>query len=431
MGTGEYPPLAERFQVPIVVTGFEPLDILEGIRRTVHQLEGGRHEVENAYARAVQREGNPRREPMLDDVFEVGDRSWRGIGMIPQSGWRLSERYRAFDAEHRFSVGGIQTQESERVPQRRGAPGADQAARVRGVRQGVHAAQPARRDDGLQRGRVRGLLPLPPARCTAAASGAGSEEAEPTLADRPRRPDFEGWTCPLPLRDSPTIVMGHGGGGAMSAELVEHLFLPAFGEVTPRRSSATPPCCTSAGTRLAFSTDSFVVRPLFFPGGCIGDLAVNGTVNDLAMSGAARRSTSRRASSSRRAPTSPWSAPSPSGWGPRRARAGVRVVTGDTKVVDAGHGDGIYVNTAGIGVVPDGVDIRAATAPRPGDVVIVSGDIGVHGVAIMSVREGLRVRHRDRQRLRAPERAGGGDAGGHRRPPRAARPHPRRAWPPR
>ena len=112
MGTDEYPPLAEKYGVPIVVTGFEPLDILEGIRRTVHQLEEGRHEVENAYPRAVSPDGNPVAIRMLEDVFEVVDRSWRGIGMIPQSGWRLSERYREYDAEERFRVGDIQTQES-------------------------------------------------------------------------------------------------------------------------------------------------------------------------------------------------------------------------------------------------------------------------------------------------------------------------------
>ncbi len=112
MGMGEYPGLAERFGVPIVVTGFEPLDILEGIRRTVHQLEDGRAEVENAYPRAVAAEGNPVAVRMLEDVFEVVDRAWRGIGMIPQSGWRLSERYREYDAEYRFSVRDIQTQES-------------------------------------------------------------------------------------------------------------------------------------------------------------------------------------------------------------------------------------------------------------------------------------------------------------------------------
>jgi hydrogenase expression/formation protein HypD len=112
MGTSEYPGLAERFEVPIVVTGFEPLDILEGIRRTVRQLERGEHYVENAYARVVPPEGNPAARALLEDVFQVTDRSWRGIGMIPASGWRLAEKYRDFDAEYRFSVSDINTEES-------------------------------------------------------------------------------------------------------------------------------------------------------------------------------------------------------------------------------------------------------------------------------------------------------------------------------
>jgi hydrogenase expression/formation protein HypD len=112
MGTAEYPPLAEKYEVPIVVTGFEPLDILEGIRRTVVQLEEGRHELENAYPRAVRAEGNLPAMEMLRDVFEVTDRTWRGIGTIPQSGWRLSEKYAEFDAETRFSLSDIRTAES-------------------------------------------------------------------------------------------------------------------------------------------------------------------------------------------------------------------------------------------------------------------------------------------------------------------------------
>ncbi len=112
MGTEEYPPLAERYEVPIVVTGFEPLDILEGIRRTVLQLERGEHELENAYARVVPPEGNKAARALLEDVFQVTDRGWRGIGVIPDSGWRLSEKYRDFDAEFRFEVSDINTEES-------------------------------------------------------------------------------------------------------------------------------------------------------------------------------------------------------------------------------------------------------------------------------------------------------------------------------
>lgn len=198
-------------------------------------------------------------------------------------------------------------------------------------------------------------------------------------------PDFAGWSCPLPLRDHPRVVMGHGGGGAMSAELVENIFAPAFGGAQAAlRDSAE---LTLGGARLAFSTDSFVVRPLFFPGGSIGDLAVNGTVNDLAMSGAAAAYLScgvileegvEMALVGRVAQA----------MGAAARAAGVEVVTGDTKVVEAGHGDGIYLNTAGIGLIPAGVDLRPQRA-APGDVVIVSGEIGLHGVAIMSVREGL------------------------------------------
>jgi hydrogenase expression/formation protein HypD len=112
MGTEQYEPLVEKYQVPMVVTGFEPLDVLEGIRRAVMQLEAGEARVENAYARAVSAKGNPVAQAVLEDVFEVTDRSWRGIGPIPQSGWKLSERWSAFDAEQRFDVTAVTSPES-------------------------------------------------------------------------------------------------------------------------------------------------------------------------------------------------------------------------------------------------------------------------------------------------------------------------------
>jgi hydrogenase expression/formation protein HypE len=199
--------------------------------------------------------------------------------------------------------------------------------------------------------------------------------------------DAEGWVCPVPLRDSPAIVMGHGGGGAMSAELVEHLFLPGFGAAAEGVQLGDSAVVDVGGVRLAFSTDSYVVKPLFFPGGCIGDLAVNGTVNDLAMSGARPLVLSTAfilAEGTELAEIGRVA----QAMGRAAGAAGVRLVTGDTKVVDAGSGDGVFVNTAGIGLIAAGVDIRPDRA-RPGDVVIVSGDIGVHGVAVMSCREGL------------------------------------------
>ncbi|MFJ3927355.1 hydrogenase expression/formation protein HypE [Streptomyces sp. NPDC090022] len=209
-----------------------------------------------------------------------------------------------------------------------------------------------------------------------------------TLGPGPRatEPDPLAWTCPAPLRDRPRIVMGHGGGGALSAELVQHVFAPAYGgEALARLGDAA--ALTLGGVRLAFSTDSYVVRPLFFPGGSIGDLAVNGTVNDLAMSGARAAYLSCGFILEEGVEMEVVDRVARALGAAARA-AGVEVVTGDTKVVEAGHGDGIYVNTAGIGLVPEGVDLRPQRVV-PGDVVIVSGAIGLHGVAIMSVREGL------------------------------------------
>jgi hydrogenase expression/formation protein HypE len=174
----------------------------------------------------------------------------------------------------------------------------------------------------------------------------------------------------------------------MSGELVEHLFLPAFGAGEDAVRELTDSAVLDVGgTRLAFSTDSFVVRPLFFPGGSIGDLAVNGTVNDLAMSGARPVALSTAFILEEGTALEELGRVATALGAAARA-AGVRLVTGDTKVVDSGHGDGVYVNTAGIGVVPDGVDIRPRRA-RVGDVLLVSGDIGVHGVAVLSCREGL------------------------------------------
>jgi len=180
--------------------------------------------------------------------------------------------------------------------------------------------------------------------------------------------------------------MGHGGGGAMSAELIEHLFLPAFGPAADAAMGDSA-VLEVAGVRLAFSTDSYVVKPIVFPGGTIGDLAVNGTVNDLAMAGAQPMVLST-AFILEEGTALDELALVAQAIGTAALAAGVRLVTGDTKVVDAGHGDGVYVNTAGIGIVDARADIRPQRA-AVGDVVIASGDIGVHGVAVMSCRDGL------------------------------------------
>lgn len=180
--------------------------------------------------------------------------------------------------------------------------------------------------------------------------------------------------------------MEHGGGGKLSADLIEHLFLPAFRNARLDLLGDAAILPPTAG-RLAFTSDSFVVRPLFFPGGCIGDLAVNGTINDLAVSGATPLYLSASFILEEGLPISDLgrivnrmaiSAKS----------AGVTIVCGDTKVVDRGHGDGCYINTAGLGVLPEGVYVSVDQA-KPGDAIVVSGAIGNHGIAVLSVREGL------------------------------------------
>jgi len=203
------------------------------------------------------------------------------------------------------------------------------------------------------------------------------------------KPNLLGWTCPRPLQNYPTIVMGHGAGGRMMADLIEHLFAPAFdNEWLDQMGDSTviDPSAFSS-QQLAFTTDSFVVSPLFFPGGNIGELAVYGTVNDLAMRGARPLFLSAGFILEEGLPMETLGG-IVTAMAQACKKAGVKIATGDTKVVQKGHGDGIYINTSGIGIIPAGLDIGPRNA-RPGDAVLVSGTMGDHGIAIMSVREGL------------------------------------------
>jgi len=193
-------------------------------------------------------------------------------------------------------------------------------------------------------------------------------------------------SCPAPLRTSDTVLLGHGSGGKLTAELIRDVFLPALNNPVLSRLDDQA-IVNVGGQRLAFTTDSFVVKPLFFPGGDIGSLAVHGTINDLAMGGAKPLFLSaafiieegfsmdqlrRVAASMQRAASA----------------AGVQVVTGDTKVVERGKGDGLFINTTGVGIVADDVELSADRA-QPGDKVLLSGSIGEHGIAILAQREGL------------------------------------------
>ena len=200
--------------------------------------------------------------------------------------------------------------------------------------------------------------------------------------------DISRWSCPLPLQNYPTIVMGHGSGGKMMSDLIHHMFLPLLeNESLNQLGDSAVLELNSESPRLAFSTDSFVVHPLIFPGGNIGDLAVYGTVNDLAMAGAQPRYLSAAFILEEGLPMDTLGQITTT-FAQAAGISGVQVVTGDTKVVDKGHGDGLFINTTGIGLIPPGVQIAPGNA-QVGDAVIVSGSVGDHGMAIMSVREGL------------------------------------------
>jgi hydrogenase expression/formation protein HypE len=198
--------------------------------------------------------------------------------------------------------------------------------------------------------------------------------------------NFEGYTCPLPLQPNERVVIGHGSGGRLSHDLIERVFLPGFGKAAPRSLDDSAILDWSGG-QLAFTTDCHVVQPLFFPGGDIGRLAICGTVNDLAMVGAepvaltagfileeglAFETLDRVVRSMRTA----------------AEEAGVILAAGDTKVVERGKADGLFINTAGIGRFAGGAPIRGSGA-RAGDMVVLSGAIGDHGMAVVSAREGF------------------------------------------
>jgi hydrogenase expression/formation protein HypE len=198
-------------------------------------------------------------------------------------------------------------------------------------------------------------------------------------------PDFTS-ACPIPISQYPHVLMAHGGGGKLMHQLIGQMFLAAFHNpaLEAQHDSAV---VEWAGKKLAFTTDSYVVRPIFFPGGDIGSMAVHGTVNDLAMSGARPVYLSSAFILEEGLPMETlWRVV-----GSMRdaaQRCGVQIITGDTKVVDKGKGDGLFINTAGIGVIEHELKI-APPEVRPGDVVLVNGDLGRHGMAIMAVREGL------------------------------------------
>ena len=365
MGYTEYEELAAQFHVPFVVGGFEPLDLLEAILMLVRQLEEGRAEVENQYVRSVTRRRQRTGAPPHVRGFRGGRpemaRHRRDPALrLPPAPRVRRVRCRA-GLRHPDPRGGG----ARRVHRLARAARAGEARGLLRLRHPLHARDAPGRAHGLERRRLRRLLSVP-------------------AAHRPG--DAVTLSCPLPLPAKDRILLGHGSGGKLSADLLRDVFLPVFRSPVLSRLDDQA-VVEIGGARLAFTTDSFVVKPLFFRGGDIGSLAVHGTVNDLAMCGAEplylsaafileegfEMAALRRISESMA----------------RAAEAaGVEIVTGDTKVVEKGSGDGVFINTTGIGLVPPGLSLSAANA-RPGDRVLLSGTLGDHGIAILSEREGI------------------------------------------
>ena len=372
IGTHPYDFIARDYGKPIVVAGFEPLDLLQSVLMVLTQISEGRAEVENQYARIVPEHGNPISIAACNDVYEPrdsfngADRRDRQIGTEDQGkirrlrcGTKIRHRLR-----HRLARAGG----ARRVSLRRCDDWPHQAARLSEIWPRLHAGGAAGRLDGFVRRRLRSLLPV-----WRRASGGCRMNAH-------LRP---------PRRLSAThVTLAHGGGGKAMRDLVEDVFVaafanPAMGEMEDQ-ARLTNAALTVPGARLAFTTDAFVVDPIEFPGGDIGKIAVCGTVNDLVVGGAAPLWLSaafiieegvdvallRRIAASMRAAAD---------------EAGVAIVTGDTKVVGRGSADKIFIATSGIGVIAPDRDLRAS-AVQPGDVAIVNGTLGDHGAAIMVAR---------------------------------------------
>ena len=195
-----------------------------------------------------------------------------------------------------------------------------------------------------------------------------------------------GLNCPIPISDYKHVLLAHGGGGKLMHDLIEKMIIPGFrNELLDKQHDGA--VLNINGVKLAYTTDSYVISPLFFPGGNIGDLAVNGTVNDLAMCGAKPLFLSTGFVIEEGLPMETLYEVILS---MKKAgdAAGIEIVTGDTKVVDRGKGDGIFINTSGIGLIEHDINISPASI-KTGDLIVLSGDIGRHGIAVMSLREGL------------------------------------------
>ena len=371
-GWGIFESFVEKHGIPVVVAGFEPLDILAGLARLVELVRDRTPRVVNMFPRCVTKEGNLVAQRELWSVFDPVGGRWRGIAHVPNGNLRLRDEWAHVDARRRFSdrphrpLGLRAAHAVRQLHLRRHHVGHQVARRLHALREGVRARQAGRRLHGLLRRDLQDLAPVrrdpQPRRCAVKSVLAVSEER---------------------------VTLKHGAGGRAMRMLIEEVFLRDMPEtaalIGPEKmdDGAVLPL---GNQFLVLTTDSHVVQPIFFPGGDIGRLSVSGTVNDLAMMGATEplaltcaavleegfsRADLERIQESIRLTC---------------REAGASVVTGDTKVMGRGEIDGIILNTTGVAltdrVIPD-------SGLRPGDRIVVTGSIGDHGFAILAIRHGL------------------------------------------
>jgi hypothetical protein len=359
----------------------------------------------------VRREGNQPAQELIRKVFKVVPRKWRGIGEIPQSGLGLSDAYAAFDAEKKFGLADHHVEEPAEClsglvlqgkSNRTNARPSARAARrsIRSARRWFRAKARARRITGIGGSQLKLFMPKhqqPTLNIELPTPNAGSVvrcsmfDVYSVQCIHNADSFAKLWNsispaCPIPISQYPHVLMAHGGGGKLMHQLIGKMFLAAF------RNPLLETQHDSRGGRMDRQKtrvhDGFLRRAAaFFPGGDIGSMAVHGTVNDLAMSGARPLYLSSAFIIEEGLPMETlWRVVCSMRDAARRC--GVQIITGDTKVVDKGKGDGLFINTAGIGVIEHEQKI-APQSVRPGDAVLVSGDLGRHGMAIMAVREGL------------------------------------------
>ena len=281
IGTQPYEYFAEEYRRPVVIAGFEPLDVMQAILMLVRQLNEGRADVENEFTRAVTREGNAKAKALVAEVFELRRTfEWRGLGEVPYSALRIKEKYRR-STPRRASTSRTVGAGQQGLRMRRDSARREEARRLQGVRHRLHARQPDRLLHGLVGRCVRRALHVRPVqgRCRR------RRETRSDGVHRDMTAVRSDYVRPVDFRHG-HVDMTHGGGGRAMAQLIDELFLRAFDNAWLRQANDQAAFDVGAG-RMVMATDWHVVSPLFFPGGDIGCLSIHGTINDVAMAGAA------------------------------------------------------------------------------------------------------------------------------------------------